>query len=551
MVRIIERLWQWSGRPIETLGGAAFIIALAGVASRLLGFIRDRLLASSFGAGDILDAYYAAFRLPDLVYGFLVLGALSAAFIPVFASFIAEGERTKAWRLAQGALQWLVIGIGAAAFLGIIFADHIAALMTPGFDSEKQTLVAQMTRIMLISPILLAISAVIGGVLVSFKQFLAYAFAPIFYNLGIIFGILILYPHVGATGLAWGVVLGALLHMAVQLPAFWRSGYHFAWIPMAESLRDTALRTVIRLMIPRSLAMAVNQISLIFVTVFSSTLISGSLAAFTLASNIQSVPLGLFGIAFSLAAFPVLSGLAAQKEHTEFFSVFARTARRILYFVVPLSLFFIIFRAEIVRVILGTGAFNWEDTIQTFTVLGWLSLSLFAQSLSPLLIRTFFALQDTKTPLYAALFAELINISLIFILLPRFQVAGIAMAFSFGAITNVVILYLLLRRRVLAWRDSELLTGLLHIVGIALIAAAVAQYSKGIFALTIERVDTFLEVAVKLGVGVAIGGATYIALSAVLALPEYVQIKRFIWCRVLRRPETIMLTADHPEKGDW
>ncbi|MFZ1626903.1 MAG: murein biosynthesis integral membrane protein MurJ [Candidatus Moraniibacteriota bacterium] len=550
-MRRLERLWRWSERPIETLGGSAFIIALAGVASRVLGFIRDRLLASSFGAGDVLDAYYAAFRLPDLVYGFLVLGALSAAFIPVFTELMAHDEKERAWRLAQGVLQWLVVVLGGSAFIGIIFAETVAAWIAPGFSPEKQVLVAQLTRIMLLSPVFLAVSAVFGGVLVSFKQFLAYSFAPIFYNLGIIFGIVLLYPLIGPAGLAIGVVFGSLLHAAVQFPAFRRSGYRFTLLSFAATRKDPTLHKVVRLMIPRSLAVAVSQLSLVIVTVFSSTLVSGSLAAFTLAINIQSIPLGLFGIAFSLASFPVLSTLAAKRQDEEFFSVFARTARRILYFVIPFSLLFIIFRAEIVRIVLGTGVFNWEDTILTFTVLGWLSASLFAQSLIPLFVRAFFALQDTKTPLFAALFSELVHISLILFLLPRFAIAGIAIAFSVGAITNVALLYFFLRRRVVAWRDWDFLSGVGRILGIALIAAVVAQYSKGIFALTIDRLDTFLEVAVKLGVGTVIGVATYISFSALLALPEYVQVKRFIWCRLLRRPETVALTEDHPEKGDW
>lgn len=550
-MRMLQRFFQWSGRPIETLGGAAFIIALAGVASRVLGFVRDRLLASSFGAGDVLDAYYAAFRLPDLVYGLLVLGALSAAFIPVFTGLMAHGEKAKAWRLVQGALQWLTVILGGAAVVGILFANQLAGWIAPGFSPEKQTLVAQLTRIMLFSPVFLSISAVVGGVLVSCKQFLTYSFAPVFYNLGIIFGILVLYPVLGPAGLAVGVVIGSLLHALVQFPAFWRSGYHLSFLPFRAILQDPALRQVVRLMIPRSLAMAVNQFGLVIVTVFSSTLASGSLAAFTLAINIQSVPLGLFGIAFALASFPVLSTLAAKQDHEEFFTVLVRTTQRILYFVLPLSFLFIIFRAEIVRIVLGTGAFNWEDTIVTFTVLGWLSISLFAQSLILLFVRAFFALQDTKTPLFAALFSEVIHLALIPFLLPYFAVAGIAMAFSVGAIVNVIILYWSLRRRVSVWRDWEMLSGMLRIAGIALVAAAVAQFSKGIFALTIGRLDTFVEVAVKLGVGVLIGGATYIALSAYFALPEYLQVKRFIWCRLLRRPETVVLAEDHPEKGDW
>lgn len=550
-MRIVRLLWQWSERPVETLGGAAFIIAIAGIVSRLLGFVRDRLLASSFGAGDLLDAYYAAFRLPDLVYGLLVLGALSAAFIPVFTELITHKEKERAWALVQGALQWLVIFLGGAALLGLIFAPQIATLIAPGFSPEKQSLVALLTRVMLLSPIFLSISAVVGGVLVSFKQFLAYSFAPVFYNLGIIFGILVLFPVLGPIGLAWGVVIGAILHMLVQFPAFRRAGYHWQNLSFLTTWRDTALRKVVRLMIPRSLAMAVSQLSLVIVTIFASTLASGSLAAFTLAINIQSIPLGLFGIAFSLASFPVLSTFAAKKEYDNFFQVFSQTAKRILYFVLPLSFLLIIFRAEIVRVVLGTGAFNWEDTILTFTVLGWLSVSLFAQSLVPLFVRAFFALQDTRTPLFAALVAEGVHLSFIPFLLDRFEVAGIAMAYTFGAITNIVILYIALRRRLDEWHDKDIIPGAFKILLVSIAAALVAQYSKGIFALTIDRLDTFIEVAAKLGVGTVIGATTYLFASAFFGLPEYAQVKRFIWCRLLRRPETVALTEDHPEKGDW
>jgi putative peptidoglycan lipid II flippase len=219
--------------------------------------------------------------------------------------------------------------------------------------------------------------------------------------------------------------------------------------------------------------------------------------------------------------------------------------------VLPLSFFLIIFRAETVRIVLGAGAFNWEDTILTFTVLGWLSISLFAQSLIPLFARAFFALQDTKTPLFAALLSEIIHLALIPVLLSRFAIAGIAIAFSIGTIINIVLLYIALRQRVLAWHDWTIIAGALRIVSISLVAAAVAQFSKGIFALTIGRLDTFVEVATKLSVGVLIGMVVYLALSAYFALPEYLQLKRFIWQRFLRRPETMALAEDHPERGDW
>jgi len=548
--KIFRRCFLASNAPIASLGGAAFIIAIAGILSRLLGFVRDRLLASTFGAGDTLDIYYAAFRLPDFIYGLLVLGALSAAFVPVFTELINKDDSKFAWRLTNNVLTLLLLTLGGISLLGIIFAPMVAALVARGFSPEKQTAVANLTRVMLLSPILLSLSAVFSGVLVSLKRFLAYSLAPIFYNVGIIVGIVGFVPMVGTVGLAWGVVLGAFLHVFVQYPAMRESGYRFEYIRW-KNLVDDSTRQVIRLMIPRSLAMAINQISLLLVTIFASTLASGSLAVVTLATNIQSVPLGLFGISFAVAAFPVLSQYAAKEAYETFFKTLSRTARRISYFVIPLSCFLIIFRAEIVRVVLGAGAFNWEDTILTFQVLGLLAASLLAQCLIPLFVRAFFALQDTRLPLFAALFGEVIHLMSIPLLLPRFEVLGLGIAFSLGAFSQLILLYIFLRRRLPYFRDESILSPILKVILIAFAASMVAQLSKGLFALTIDRVDTFAEVFVKLSLGLLIGVGTYIALSAWYRLPEYLDIRRFILQRVFRRPETVALAQDHPEQGDW
>lgn len=551
LVKKFFQHWLRKGNlPIVSVGGAAFVIALAGILSRVLGFVRDRLLASTFGAGDTLDAYYAAFRLPDFIYGLLVLGALSAAFVPVFTELLTKEQEKQAWQLMQHILILLLLSLGGVGLLGILFAPWVANLVAPGFPSEKQALVAALTRIMLLSPVLLAVSAVFGGVLISVKRFLAYSLAPIVYNVGIIIGIVALVPVFGPQGLAWGVVLGALLHVVVQYPAVREAGYRLHLINF-RTLFEPATRQVIQLMIPRSLAMAVNQVSLLIVTVFASMLASGSLAVINLATNIQSVPLGLFGISFSVAAFPVLSQFAAKRDYVEFFSTLARTIRRVAYFVIPLSCFLIIFRAEIVRIVLGTGAFNWEDTILTFQVLGLLSVSLFAQCLIPIFVRAFFALQDTRLPLLVAFLGELAHLIAIPLLLPRYAVLGLGMAFSIGAVFQLLMLYLLLRHRLPTFRDRALLTPVLKIALVAFAASIVAQLSKNLFALTIDRLDTFAEVFVKLSLGLTIGFAVYIALSAWYRLPEYFDVRRFILCRVLRRPETVVLTQDHPEQGDW
>lgn len=548
--RLIGTFTFWSSSPSRTIGGAALLIALSGIVSRILGFLRDRILASQFGAGDTLDAYYAAFRIPDFIYSMLVLGSLSAAFIPVFTGLMSEKKKAEAWRLTSGILHLMLFSLGIFSLGGIIFAPWLVHLMVPGFSEEKQVLVVALTRIMLLSPIFLAISAVFGGVLVSFKQFIAYSLAPILYNVGIIFGAILIAPFLGERGLAWGVVLGSFLHMLVQYPSLRRSGFRYQ-LHFLNAWKDASVRRVTKLMIPRSLGMGVSQLGLLVATFFASTLASGSLAVFTLANNIQSVPLGLFGIAFSLAVFPSFSLLIAEKKGKTFFMVLAQTAQRILFFVLPLSIFMIIFRAQFVRVILGAGSFNWEDTIMTFEVLKFLSISLFAQSLIPLFARAFFALQNTKTPLYIALISEAVHIILIPILLPEYAVLGLAIAFSVGSVLNIVLLYMALRKQISAWNDRVFFLPIIKIFFAAGIAGIIAQASKSVFALTTNELDTFVEVFLQLAVGLAIGGTAFVFFCHWLKVGELKMVKRFLFCKILRQPETAALTEDHPERGDW
>lgn len=540
----------WSSVESKTVGGAALLIATAGIFSRFLGFIRDRILASHFGAGDVLDAYYTAFRIPDLIYGFLVLGALSAAFVPVFTGLIVEKKEEEAWRLTSGVLHLMIFALGVLALIGMVFSSALTTWLAPGFSGEKQALATALTRIMLLSPFMLGMSAVFGGVLISFKRFIAYSFAPIFYNVGIILGALVFVPFFGPVGLAWGVVLGSFLHMIVQYPSFFHSGFRYQFF-VRRIWQDPAIRHVVRLMIPRSLGMAVNQVSLLVMTIFASMLVSGSLTAFTLANNIQSVPLGLFGIAFSLAAFPSLSVFIAERQEKKFFFMLSETTRRILFFVLPLSILMIIFRAQFVRVILGTGEFDWEDTIQTFEVLKWLSISLFAQSLVPLFARAFFALQNTKTPLYIALVSEAVHIILIPFLLPQYAVQGLAIAFSVGSILNVVLLYIFLRQKAGFWSDREIFLPASKILLAALLAGFIAQVSKSIFALTTNELDTFVEVFLQLVTGLTIGGSAFLLFCYWFDVDDLRMVNRFIRCKILRQPETVVLAEDHPERGDW
>jgi putative peptidoglycan lipid II flippase len=304
---------------------------------------------------------------------------------------------------------------------------------------------------------------------------------------------------------------------------------------------------VLWLMIPRSLAMGVNQVSLLVVTLFASTLASGSIAVFTLANNIQSVPLGLFGVSFALAAFPALAVCIAKKNEKEFLDTLAKTTRRILFFVVPVSVLFIIFRAQFVRVILGTGEFDWNDTITTFETLKFLAISLFAQSLVPLFARAFFALQNTRTPLLIALLSEAVHITLLPLLIPIYGVQGLAMAFSLGTMVNMGLLYIFLRRHFALWQDKSFFFPALKIALASLVAGLAAQLSKYVFGFvnpTEHDLDTFIEVFTQLGIGLGTGGVVFVLVATLLRVEELEEIKKFIWCKVLRQEAGSIATAE-------
>ncbi len=524
-------------RPTQSIAAAALIISLAGVASRLLGILRDRILAGQFGAGDTLDAYYAAFRIPDLIYNLMIVGALSAAFIPVFTELIAEEKEAEAWKLSSGILSLQIIITGIVSVFLVIFSPQLMRLVTPGYTGSKFDLTVLLTRIMFLSPFLLGISGIFGGILVSFKKFLIYSLAPIFYNLGIIIGAVVFVRYLGPVGLALGVVLGAVLHMLVQFPAVKFSGFHFK-LSFWQALKNPKVRKVLKLMIPRTLTIAVSQINFTIITIFASTLAAGSLAVFNFANNIQSAPLGLFGVSFSIAVFPTLSALATQKKTDKFVVAFARTFNQISFFVIPLSVFIIVLRAQTVRLILGSGKFNWDNTILTFQTLGLLAVSLFAQSLLPLLTRAFYAIQNTKTPLYIGIASEAVNLFLVVVLIKSFGVFGLAVAFSVSSILNMVLLMIFLKKQIGNLGGKEISRATLQIAAASLIGGAAAQFGKYLVG-TQGELDTFLAVFVQFVIASSLGAAAFSLTAYYLRIPEFFQFTNSLTRKVFRMKKTI------------
>lgn len=523
-------MWSkfWS-KLTTTLTGGAIIIATASVASRLLGLIRDRLLASHFGAGNDLDAYYAAFRIPDLVFNVLVLGALSAALIPVFVQYIQKAQeqpdkRGDVWYLANSLLNTLLIGLVLFGLIFFVFAPQLVPLIAPGFTPEKQLVTVKMTRIMLVSILFFGASNIITGILNSFKRYVNFAFAPVMYNVGIILGIVFLVPKFGVYGLAYGVVVGAFLHCLIQIPAIWRLGYRYR--PILD-MHHEGVRTVGRLMVPRTFGLAVTQIDTLISTIIASTLAVGSVAVINFANNLQSFPISVFGVSLAVASYPFLSEAFAQKNHQLFVEHFSRSFRRILFLILPTSVLILVLRAQIVRVVLGTGQFDWNDTYLTAQALGFFALSLFAQSTIPLLTRSFYAHHDTKTPVKIGIITVIIDIVGALILSRYLHVVGIALAFSISNFVNMVLLLVILRRRFGYLDDQNIIKSTLKIVLISAAAGGAAVAGKYILVLGIDQ-TTFVGILIQ-GVGAGlIGLIVYLFLAVVMRCQEIGMITDWI-----------------------
>lgn len=443
MLSYLKRLWMGE---TEGLAAGAAIVAVASFASRLLGVIRDRLLASHFGASVDLDAYYAAFRLPDMLYNLFIVGALSAGFIPLFTEYWEKRGRAEAIKLAGQIFSFIGCAMLVLCLFLMVGAHLFVPWTVPGFSAANKLLTIHLSQIMFGSSFFLGLSAVMGGVLQSTKRFLAFSLAPILYNVGIILGIFILTPVLGVYGLAWGVVLGAVLHFLAQATVAFPLGLR--QIPW-PSWKPEGVRRMMSLMIPRTASLAVSQVNLVIILIFASTLPIGSVAVFNLANNLQSFPLGLVGISFAVAAFPVLSRAVGRSDQLEFQRTIVATTRKILFFILPILVLFLLLRAQMVRVILGQGKFDWDDTRRTLDVFALLALSLPAQCLSPLLIRGFYAFQDTWRPFWIGVCSEFVNFLLAWWLHRKMGIQGLAMAFSVAAYVNVglLLIWLMAQKR--------------------------------------------------------------------------------------------------------
>lgn len=418
MVRRILNLFH---QEFGDLHKAAMILAVSSVISGLLGLFRDRLLAGTFGAGQSLDIYYAAFKIPDFVYNIISLSIASVAvLIPFFLGKISISQE----RGREFLDNIFSIFLPAMIFLSVIIffaTPYLSNIITPGFFQEARDQLIIFTRILLLSPLLLGLSNLLSTVVQSFNRFFVYALSPIFYNIGIIFGILFLSPQMGMKGIVFGVILGALMHVCVQIPSIIKLGF----VPkLITKLNFSEAWQVMKLSLPRSLGLGLNQLVFIFITAMASFLSAGSIAIFNLSFNLQALPLTVIGVSYSVAAFPTLARLFVSNQRKKFLAHTTSAMRQVIFWSIPVAILLIVLRAQIVRVILGYGQFGWRDTRLTAASLGLFAVSITAQSLILLFARAFYAAGKTLRPMMVNVISLVFIIGGIFIFMKLLNVSA-------------------------------------------------------------------------------------------------------------------------------
>ncbi len=401
---MVRNVWRWFNREFNGLHEAALLLALSSLASQALSLIQDRLLASTFGASSSLDIYYSAFRIPDLIYVSIGSFVSVSVIIPIVIKKFKPDELGPTQKFLEGTFTAFCFVMAAASAIVFFIIPFLKPLVVPGFTPEAATEWVTLSRIILWSPFLLGLSNLVGSFTQSFKKFFVYALSPIFYNIGNILGIAVFYPWWGLPGLAWGIAVGALMHFAIQLPTLYRSGL---WLRLTTHIDWPELRRVVLISLPRTLTLSASQFVILILVALASLMAEGSITVFNFAYSLQSIPLMIIGVSYSVAAFPTLVKLFSEGNRERFLEHISRALANVLFWSIPATVLFVVLRAQIVRVTLGAGNFSWSDTRLTAAALALFVVSAVGQGLVLLFVRGYYAGGITRKPLIVNLSSSL------------------------------------------------------------------------------------------------------------------------------------------------
>ena len=516
------------------LARAGIIVSGAFLVSRVLGYVRLVVIGNTFGASADLDAFFAAFRIPDLIFQLVAAGALSSALVPVVSGLFITNERQRAWRVVSTVTNLMLIGLAILAAAFFVFAPAIVPIITPGFEGEQLDMTIQLTRIMLLSPIVLAMGAVATSVLNAGGRFSAAAIAPIVYNLAIIGAALILAPSLGVTGLALGVVAGSVGHLLVQVRPLANLGFRYdAHIEAG----DPQARKALTLMAPRAIGLGASQITFIVTTSLATTLAVGSVSAFNFAFALLQIPLGIIGVPLGVVLLPTLSRDAAVGNEASYATLLTRALRLLIYVMVPIGVLTAVVRKPVVEVLFGTGQISQDDLGLIAVTLTAFLVGLPAHALIAVLARAFYARQDTVTPVLAAIAAVIINCTLAVVLVGPMGLPGVALAIAIAAWIEAIALIIILARRLHHFELGGLVRVGLEATTGSVVAGAVAVGVlfgiENVLGQEVGRLVALLEVVIVS----AAFGLVFAGISLALRIPELPSIVG-VMADVLRRPRS-------------
>jgi putative peptidoglycan lipid II flippase len=497
---------------------SASIVALALVASRLLGLVREIVLANRFGTSSDFDAYVSAFRIPDLLFLVIMSGAFGSAFIPVFAGFLTHDDRHGAWRLASAVITYtalITVALGALAF---VFADPLMGyVVAPHLPPDAHDLAVRTMRLLLLSPLLLGMGIAAKGILEAQYQFTLPALAPVVYNLAIVAAAIVLAPRYGITGVVAGVIAGAALHVTIQVPGLIRTGMVFrpTLAPLTPGLAEVGY-----LLLPRIVGQAAFQINFVAVNHFASGAGEGSVSGLNYAWQMMMLPNGVLALSISTVVFPTLTRQFERRDLSGFRSTFMDALKPLLFLLLPASIGLFVFRTSIFQAVFETGNFTSESTVLSANPLAFFALGLIFYGLVEILARTFYAMKDSRTPVAAGIIIIVFNIVLSAAVVDRFGHAGLAMSLSLSTGLEAVILLAILERR-LGRLPRSFGIWIMKIIVATAVMACVAELLRP----NLDRVtagDTAPQIIqiFMLSMAVLISGIVYFAAAMALRLPE-------------------------------
>ncbi len=505
-----------NSRP--SLVRSAAVIAIAFVLSRVLGLLREIILARQFGTTPAYSAYVSAFRIPDLLFLIIMAGSFGSAFIPVFAGLKAHGRDHDAWRLASVVLNLAAVALAASAALAFIFAGPLVAyVVAPDTTPEIQQIATRCMRILLLSPIFLGLGIAAKGILEGQDRFTLPAFAPVVYNVCTILGALLLGPKIGVYGVAIGVVAGAVCHILIQTPGLIQTRMHYT--PSLD-LHAEGVGQVGRLLAPRILGQAAFQINFIVVTNLAWRTGEQSVSALNYAWQLLMLPHGVLALSISTVVFPTMSRLYQNGNLPGLRDTFGQALRPLLFLSVPSAIGLYFYRTAIIQTIFQSGAFSGQSTLLVAAPLAWFAVGLVAYAAVEVLTRAFYAMHDTWTPVVAGVVTIGLNIGLGLALIGRYGFPALAFSLSLSTALEGAILFLVLGRR-LGGVGRGSLRWLGKVAAAGAVMGAVAWFvAPRVTAATAPGTAPHLVQLAIFAYALIVTGATYLLAAFVLKIPE-------------------------------